>query len=74
MRESEEVALPSGMALLTLGVALGAAAVWVATQSGQKVRLDWQARSGDWKAQFSETLARSREQIIRAIESAQRGA
>ena len=58
-----------GAAALLIGLAVGAAALLLATKPGQKVWEQFADRAEDWKAQAAAAVAETREKVVSSVDS-----
>jgi hypothetical protein len=59
----------TGAAALLLGIALGAAALLLATPQGKRLLEQFSGLTEDWKAQAASVLAESREKVVSSVEN-----
>ena len=67
--EREQSHSGSGALALMLGLALGAAALLLATPQGRRLLEELGGRTEEWKAQAAAALAESREKVVSSVES-----
>ena len=67
--EREPSPTGTGAAALLLGVALGAAALLLATPQGKRLLEQFSGLTDDWKAQAAAALAESREKVVSSVEN-----
>ena len=67
--EREQPSTGAGAAALLLGLALGAAALLLATPQGKRFLEQFAGRTEEWKAQAAAALAESREKVVSSVEN-----
>ena len=59
----------AAFAALLVGVAVGAAALLMATEPGKRLLAQFGERTEDWKAQAAAAVAETREKVVSSVEA-----